>query len=226
MIPPRRRRAAGLLVLLLLGGCAMAPATEEPPSFVPPPSDWVRHDVGPSSAALHLPPGWMAFDGAELSDQDVRAELEEQFPGAEGLFDAVDAQGSRVRLEFLGVDPSRQGGAALPPTVAVVAVEPRVPAIGLDLGADLVLEGLHETLEIETEIERERIEIPAGDAVRFAFEHRVVNDGGAGIRARLEGALVTTDASSFLVLRNVDGAVENPLGLTLDDVLGTIREAP
>jgi hypothetical protein len=217
---------AFVLAVLGLAGCAQAPATAEPPSFVPPPPDWVEHAVGPSAVSLHLPPGWMTFDEGELSDREVRAKLEDRFPGARGLFRAVEAQGSRVELAFLGIDPSSRGGPDMPATVAVVAVEPRVPAIGLDLGADLVLDGLGHALEIETDVERERVGTPVGDAVRFSFEHRIADDAGAGIRASLDGALVTTDGSSFLVLRNVDAGVDDPLVPSLEEVVGTLGEQP
>ncbi len=199
-----------------------------PPATVAPiPDGWAEQPVGPSSIALHLPPDWMTFGPDEIDDPTTRQKVEDRFPGAEGLFDAVASQGERVELQFLGVDPSNRGGPAIPAAITVVAVEPRVPAVGLDLGAGLVLDGLDEALDIETQPTRDRITTPVGPGVRFSFEHRVTDDGGGpGFRALLEGALVTSDEASFLVLRNADARVDDPLTPSLEEVLATLRDLP
>ena len=169
----------------------------------------------------------MAFGPDAIDEPETRIAVAEQFPGAEGLFEAVEAQGSRVELEFLGIDPSSPAQAAIPAAVTVVAVEPRVPSIGLDVGAGLVLDGLDATLDIETDPDTRRTTTPVGPAVRFQFEHRVADTGGGpGFPALLEGALVTADESSFLVLRNTDARTADPDAPSLDELLGTLRDLP
>ncbi len=129
-----------------------------------------------------------------------------------------------MRLVFLGVDPAARGTSALAETVAVVAVAPRFPVIGLGVGADFVLDALDGALTIETPVEREAVDVPVGDATGFGFDHRIVDsDGGAGVRARLDGALVTTRASSFLVLRNVDASRPSAATPSLDQILASLR---
>jgi hypothetical protein len=222
----RRSRVVILLIVAcaaVLAGCAQAPVPPPPSPSPTLDTRLVEHDVPASGVALSLPPEWLALDEMGLTDPDVRAGLERDFKGASGLLAAIDAQGSRVKVQFVGVDASARGRDVLAPTVAVVGVEPRIPAIGLDLGAGLVLSGLEQTLALETPIERGRMDVAVGDAVRFRFEHRIVDAGGGpGVRAALDGALVTTDDASFVVVRNVDAAGGSDAP-SLEDVLATLR---
>ena len=226
------RIAAGLALVTAfttaLGACAPSPPSAPPSPTPAAQAGWQEHEIPTSMVALSLPPDWLAFGEDRLGDPDVRADLERQFAGARGLFSAIEAQGSRVRVVFVGVDPAARGRPELTPTVAVVAVEPRIPTIGLGLAADLVLDALDAALDIETDVERAtEPDPPVGDAIRFAFEHRVADgDGGPGLRAALTDALVTTDASSFLIVHNAYAADAPPGGPTLDDVLTTIRVLP
>ncbi|MBA2314418.1 MAG: hypothetical protein H0V87_03440 [Chloroflexi bacterium] len=220
------RLAAALACALLVGCRAASPPTPTPEPPVQP-AEWQEHDVPAARVALSLPPDWLALDEADLFDPDTRAELERDYAGARGLFSAIGSQGSRVRLVFLGVDPAARGTGALASTVAIVAVEPRIPPIGLGLGADFVLDALDAALSVETAIERRRAELEVGRAIVFGFDHRILDEGdGPGIRARLDGALVTTDASSFLVLRNVDASGPASPAPSLDEVLGSLRVLP
>lgn len=123
------------------------------------------------------------------------------------------------------MDPTGQGTAAIPATVSVVEVEPRIPTVGLGVGAELVLDGLDAALDIQSEPDTERIETPVGDAVRFTFDHLVTDDAsGESFIAEVEGALVTSDEASFVVLRMTDAAVDDAGVPSLDAVLGTLRE--
>jgi hypothetical protein len=201
-----------------------APSASPVPSV---PEGWRTHDVPASDVSINVPAEWLALGDDELDDPASRAKLEDRFPGARGLFAAIEGQGDRVDLQFLSIDPAGRGSPGIPATVTVVGVEPRVPSIGLEIGTGLVLDGLDATLEMETEPRTSRITTPVGDAMRFSFDHRVVDDpADAGVRARLDGALVTTETSSFLVLRNVDSQVDDPLLPSLETVLGTLRALP
>jgi hypothetical protein len=174
---------------------------------------------------VHVPPDWEAYDDDELDSTATRADLEARYPGARGLFRAIEAQGDRVDLQLLTVDPSGEGTPAIPATVSVVEVEPRIPSVGLAIGADLVLDGLDEALDIQSEPETERIETPVGDAVRFTFDHLVTDETtGEAFVSEVEGALVTSDEASFLVLRMTDATVDDAGVPSLDEVLGTLRE--
>jgi len=224
---PRFRLAAGAVLLVAVAvACAPSASSMSTPG-VSAPGDWREHAIEPSGVALSLPAEWLVFDAAALADPAVRAKLESEFSGARALFSAIAAQGTRVRLVFLGVDPAGRRSSTLPSTFAVVAVEPRIPELGLGFGADLVLGGLNVALEVETPVERERIDTPVGRGVRFAFDHRIVDPaGGRGLRASLDGALVTADRASFLVFRNVDAADADASAPSLEAVVSTIRDLP
>jgi hypothetical protein len=210
---------------VLVAACVPSPPASVAPTPIAAPG-WIEHEIPASHVALSLPPEWLALDADDLLDPEIRGGLERDFVGARGLLAAVAAQGSRVRLAFIGVDPSSRGLDELSATVAIVAVEPRIPAIGLSVGAGFVLSALEDALTLETPIERKRIDLPVGDAVRFSFEHRVLDPGGGpGVRAALTGALVTTDQASFLVLRNIDTRAGSGAP-SLAAVLATLRVLP
>ena len=146
------RSTAALAVLagaVVLAGCV--PNKSESPSPSPAPSapaGWQERSIGDSPVQLALPEGWLAFDGADLADPDVRRQLEADFAGADTLFAQLDAQGNRAPLVFLGVDPRERGTGRFPAVVTVVVVEPALPPILLGVGADFATDAFESTFEL------------------------------------------------------------------------------
>lgn len=168
---------------------------------------WRQHAVPVAAVSVPLPPEWLPIEAEALDDPDERARLERDYEGAEGMFDALDAQEGRARIVFLAVDGSTRGTGRFAANLAVLAVEPRVPEIGLGVATDFALQALDRTLDLESDVERRAVTLPIGKAERVSFDHRVgAEPGEEGTLVRLDAALVTTRTSSFLVMLNRDAA--------------------
>jgi hypothetical protein len=211
---------------VVLAGCvpgrAVSPSAA--PSVPVAPAGWQEHPIADSPVQLALPEGWLAFDGSELADPDVRRQLETDYTGADALFAQLDAQGNRAPLVFLGVDPRERGTGRFPAVVTAVAVEPALPPLLLGVGADFATDAFESTFELETDVMRSDIDTPLGDGIRLQFMHRLVGpEGGPGIAAEHDGAIVTTGEQTFLVSRNFDPGTAPADTPTLDEILATLR---
>jgi hypothetical protein len=174
-----------------------------------------------------LPEGWLVLDEGDLADPARRAELEEDFAGAEALFGQLDAQGRRARLILLGVDARARDTGRFPAVVTIVAVEPAVPGLLLGIGADFAIDAFERTFELETDVTRTDVDTPIGDGIRLEFAHRLVGPaGGPGFGVEHDGAIVTTGDETFLVSRNVDPETMPADTPSLDAVLGTLGTGP
>jgi hypothetical protein len=226
---------AGALAIAL-GGCVPAPPTPSPsptpaPTATPVgaaiPAGWAEHPIAPAGVSLALPADWLVFEETDLDDPAVRAELERDFEGARTLFGTLGTGERSARIAFLGVDPRARGTGRFTPSFAVIAVEPALPPLLLEIGTGFALDALEENLVIETEMIRSSIDTPVGPGVRVSFDHRVVPPaGGRGVLVAQDGALTTTGETSFLVSRNVDPRTAPGDTPTLDTVLGSLRLLP
>ena len=208
-----------------LAGCVPGRAESPSPSAAPSAqAGWQERSIGDSPVEVSLPEGWLAFDGADLADPDVRRQLETDFAGADTLFAQLDAQGNRAPLVFLAVDPRERGTGRFPVVVTAVAVEPALPPLLLGFGADFATDAFESTFELETDVTRSDIDTPLGDGVRLQFTHRLVGpEGGSGFAAEHDGAIVTTGEETFLVSRNLDPETAPADTPTLDEILATLR---
>jgi hypothetical protein len=191
------------------------------------PLGWTEHAIEASGVVLALPDTWVGFDEAALDDPVVRASLERDYTGARSLFASLDAGGRRARVVFVAVDERARGTGSFAPSVAIISVEPALPPLLLDLGADFVLQARERTLAIESGIRRARVATPLGSAARISFEHRVGGGTGEpGDRIAQDGALVTTGATSFFLSLNVDPGSTSATTPTLEAILGSLRAGP
>ena len=143
------------------------------------PCGWLEHELDDSGVFLALPEAWIVLDAAALADPAVQSDVEERFEGAEALFSQLAAQGRRARIVLLAIDARAAGTGAFPPIISVVAVEPALPPLLLEIGADFTSSALENAFSIELNIERTDMSTPLGDGIRIAFEHRVVTVASA-----------------------------------------------
>ncbi len=176
---------------------------------------------------LALPEAWIVLDAAALADPAVQSDVEERFEGAEALFSQLAAQGRSARIVLLAIDARAAGTGAFPPIISVVAVEPALPPLLLEIGADFTSSALENAFSIESNIERTDMSTPLGDGIRIAFEHRVVTvASGRGFLVEHDGVLVTTGAASFLISRSVERDTRFADAPTLEPVVDTLRAKP
>lgn len=194
-----RGAAIGLAATLVLGGCgasaASAPATSRPglgspapvgspvsspaertvrPTLVPTAGPTVRPGttgvpIPAAGIVLPVPDGWRRVDGKDLTDPAVRADLIATFPGTGQLLQAADAMGDRAAPAFVAVDPAAAGGDdPLAANIAVLVSQPSVSGPLLDFVAGFIDTGFRDAFGA-AEPERDRVQTPAGEAVRFRY---------------------------------------------------------
>ncbi len=158
-----------------------APSTASgSPSVAPRGTAWV--DVASAGIRLPVPHGWELVSPEGLADPSRRAELEARFPGAGALLAQVDRLGERAKPVFFAVDPSASSPAGpIPTDISVMATEPSVGGLLLDLVAGFIAAGVQETVGAATST-RERVRLPAGEAVRIEA-HSAGDPGAEGTTA-------------------------------------------
>ena len=198
------------------------------------PVGWRALPVPIAGVSVPLPPEWVAVPPDAVADPGARAELERDYEGAEGMFAALDAQEGRARIVLLAVDGSARGTDRFASNLAVLAIEPRVPGIGLGVATDFALSALDRTLDFESPVERESVQLGVGQAQKISFDHRLAGRAGdPGAVVRLDAALVTTADRSFLVMLNREaeaspGGSAAPSGdaVSLETILAGLEPLP
>jgi hypothetical protein len=178
----------GLVATLLVAGCTTpAPsATASPspvvtpslsptpaPSPTPPPSaptGTARVPVPEAGIRIPVPLEWALLDAASLADPALRATLPSTYPGSGALVAAIDELDGRAEPVFLAVDPAPPTPAGpLATNLSVLVSQPSVGGFLLDFVAGFIADGLSEALGATGEPGRDRVALPAGEAVRLRF---------------------------------------------------------
>ncbi len=186
---------------LIIAGCASpapmpatpAPATREPtpnptaagptraPAATPVPTHafgMVLVDVPEAGIRLPVPDAWERHGAVAFSDPAARAALAATYPGAGVLLGAVDELGGRAEPVLLAVDPSSVSmGAPIASNLSVLVSQPSVSGFLLDLVAGFIGDGLTTALGATEEPQRDRVQLPAGEAVRFLYQLPAGGDG-------------------------------------------------
>ena len=213
---------------------SVSPTPSPTPAVPVVPAGWRVLPVPIAGVSVPLPPDWVAVPPEAVGDAEARAELERDYEGAEGMFAALDAQEGRARIELLAVDGSARGTDRFASNLAVLAIEPRVPEIGLGVATDFALSALDRTLDFESAVERESVRLAIGQAEKISFDHRLRGRAGEpGAVVRLDAALVTTADTSFLVMLNreaetlLGGSVDASAdAVTLETILAGLEPLP
>jgi len=213
-----------LVVALLAAGCgspgpATPPATAPPtlapttapPTLAPttapasllptPPPGTALVDVPAAGIRLPVPVGWERFGSDVFTDPAGRDALAATYPGSRVLIGAVDELGGRSEPVFLAADPSPASLAGpLASNLSVLVSQPSVGGFLLDLVAGFIGDGLTEALGATEDPARDRVTLPAGEAVRLRY------------------VLATGDGMELLAVAWVIGA---PAGTLLVTLMGT-----
>jgi hypothetical protein len=177
-----------LVAALLVAGCAApAPSATASPSPVvtpspsptpaPSPTPSPRAPAGTAyvdvpEAGIRIPVslGWALLDAAALADPALRATLPATYPGSGALVAAMDQLDGRAEPVFLAADPSPPALAGpLATNLSVLVSQPSVGGFLLDFVAGFIADGLSEALGATGEPVRDRVALPAGEAVRLRY---------------------------------------------------------
>lgn len=202
------------------------PPPTEPPASVPAPPDGSISPAPPGTTWVELreagiripvPDSWEQVPPGDLVDPERRDELERRFPGTAVLLEQADGLGDRAAPVLLAVDPSdasRSGSFAT--NLSVLATQPSVNGLLLDLAAGFIGDGIATTLGAPPP-PRERIELPAGEAVRLELDVPPGEDGQA-----MTAIAWVIGAPGATVLVTLMGSEETLAGIGPDDLAGAI----
>lgn len=192
MIRPGSAIRLGFAAALLVAGCAApapsatSPATPSPspiatpsprptpsPSPTPPPSPpagTAYVDIPEAGIRLPVPLGWVSLGAAALADPAVLDALPATYPGSGALLAAIDELGGRAEPVSLAADPSPASLAGpLASNLSVLVSQPSVGGFLLDFVAGFIADGLSGALGATGEPARDRVQLPAGEAVRLRY---------------------------------------------------------
>jgi hypothetical protein len=136
---------------------------------------WI--EIPEAGIMVPVPASWEQIPPDDLADPDRRKDLERRFPGTFTLLEQADRLGDRAAPVLLAVDPSdasRSGSFVT--NLSVLATEPSVGGLLLDLVAGFIADGIAETLGAPTP-PSERVNLPAGEAIRLDFDVPPDEDG-------------------------------------------------
>lgn len=186
----RRLVVLGLAASMVLAGCAPSSATPGPspdpsptatptalPTPSPVPSTAPTAPAGTTFAAipeagvqLPVPDGWQRVGAKELADPIVRADLAATYPGARELLAALDELGGRAAPVFLAANPSEASLAGpVAANISVLVSQPSVGGFLLDVVAGFISDAIGDLLGAAQPAERERVQLAAGEAIRFTY---------------------------------------------------------
>lgn len=177
----------GLAAALLVAGCSTPGPTEAPPATpsptpttaptatprpsppaAPPGTEFV--EIPEAGIRLPVPVGWESVDAAGLGDAATREALAAKFPGSGKLIGSLDRLGGRAEPVFLAADPSPASlASALAPSLSVLVSQPSVGGFLLELVAGFIGDGMTEVLGAPEQPVRDKVQLPAGETVRFRY---------------------------------------------------------
>ena len=166
---------------------------------------WVLYDMPTVGLAIAAPPKWSvyAFDaaGREKLSEDLKSEDPAVVAQIEDLIQEFEGQ---MNVMLLGFDTDSPDGSQFVSNFNIFAAEIG-SGIGLDTLADLSSQQIQTLMPVDGEVERESIEIPAGDAVvlKYLMDQQLLGGGTVQIAATQyllingsEGVAVTFTAPS------------------------------
>ena len=144
---------------------------------------WTLYDMPTVGLAIAAPPSWSVYsydeagreklsEDLKTKDPDVAARLQNVVQGFEGLGSVM----------LLGLDVEPADGADFVSNFNII-IEEVGHGLDLDTIADLIIPQIQALLPVASEVEKERIEIPAGDAavLRYLMDQPLIGGDTARI---------------------------------------------
>lgn len=165
------------------------------PTPSPTPAPTATTFVSTDGYTITLPPQWAAL---AVDPEDVGPLLDllgtQQPEVADLVRTYLDLSGARISMITLDNDPEH-AGPGIPPNANILVQS----SLGLPL--DFVAAGVAEVIGrlpgVTTDVTRERVSLPAGDAIRMTFE--VSTEGGTGPTGALVSYLIVRDGDAYVV---------------------------
>jgi hypothetical protein len=128
-------------------------------------------DIPEAAVLVPVPTGWVRVPASDLADPAKRAELAATYPGSAALLEQADRLGGQATPVFLAVDPTAADrGEPLAANLSVLVTQPSVGGALLDIASSFIADGMADSLGATTAPVRERVEMPAGEAVHIRLD--------------------------------------------------------
>ena len=214
-LPAPLTRAVVLLAALALGVGACGGDGGDERSSASPGGETKTHRVPEHGFTVALPGDWDAISPSQaLSEEELRT-IRKENPAISRYIDAVTGPDSPIK--FFAFDPDPVDGFA---TNLNVIVLPVGDAVSLD---DLVQAAVKELERLPTrtsDVERERVELAAGEAVRLRYRQTLETEGGTTELSTTQYNLVEEGTSFILTFTTLPVEVDE-----LDPVFAAAAES-
>ena len=162
-----------------------------------------RHTVAEHGFELLLPVDWRPISPSQaLTEEELRT-LREENPGIDRYVDAV--MGPDSPIAFFAFDPDPVDGFA---TNLNVVVLPVGDAVSLDDLAEAAVEELERLPTRTSEVGQDRVELPAGEAVRLRYRQTLNTESGEQELATTQYNLVASETSYILTFTTLPKELE------------------
>ena len=133
------------------------------------PNGWILYDMPTVGLAIAAPPSWSVYSydesGREKLSEDLKTKAPDVAARLQNVIQGFEGLGS---VMLLGLDVEPPDGADFVSNVNII-IEEVGPGLDLDTIADLIIQQIQALLPVAGEVEKERIEIPAADAVVLKY---------------------------------------------------------
>ena len=144
---------------------------------------WVLYDMPTVGLAIAAPPSWSVYSYDEAGREKLSEDLKTKDPNvAARLQNVVQGFEGLGSVMLLGLDVEPADGADFVSNFNII-IEEVGPGLDLDTIADLIIPQIQALLPVASEVEQERIEIPAGDAavLRYLMDQPLIGGDTAQI---------------------------------------------
>jgi len=178
------------------------------------------HRVADHGFEISLPADWRTISPSEALSQDEIREIREQNPEISRYLDAVTGPNSPIK--FFAFDPDAVNGFATNLNVIVLPVGEAVTLDELVEAAQTELERLPTRT---SEVEEERVELPAGKAARLRYRQTIETDGGTQELATTQYSMVEAGTSYILTFTTLPEELDrlDPVFLAAAESFRTIE---
>jgi hypothetical protein len=191
------RALALLLALLALSACG---GGDESPEQIADEEGLATYEVASSNFSIGVPSDWQVLSADEALDDETLDEIRERDPRLAPLLDQIASEDSPVKL--FGVAPAAEDGFTTNLNVVVIDDVPEGTT-----REDYFASSARQLEDFGvTEVEEERVELPAGEALVLRYEHTL--GGGAQPLAALQYILLENGTGYTFTYTTLASAAE------------------
>ena len=187
---------------------------------------WVLYDMPTVGLAIAAPPSWSVYSFDAAGREKLSEELKTRDPDfvaqVENLIQEFEGQ---VSMMLLGLDVEPPDGANFVSNFNII-IEDIGAGLDLDTIADLSVQQIQAFLPVAGGVERERIEIPAGDAVALTYLMDQQLIGGDTARIAVTQYILVNGSQGAAVTFSAPSGGADDMSTLFQDMIETLELYP